>query len=73
MESGILKFKTDIKCESCVASVKPYLDKAVGSCLWDVDILDKDKILTVTSKNLTEQEIIEIVKKAGFRIELVNL
>lgn len=67
-----LQFKTNINCGGCVASVKPHLDNADGVCHWEVDTTGKDKVLTVTSKGITEQEVIETVQKAGFKIEPIK-
>ncbi len=69
MENKNLQFKTNINCGGCVASVKPHLDNADGICHWEVDTTNKDKVLTVKSEGITEQEIIDTVKKAGFTIE----
>lgn len=69
MENKNLQFKTNINCGGCVATVKPHLDNADGVCHWEVDTNNKDKVLTVKSEGITEQEIIETVKKAGFTIE----
>ena len=68
MENKNLQFKTNINCGGCVASVKPHLDNADGICHWEVDTTNKDKVLTVKSEGMTEQEIIDTVKKAGFTI-----
>ena len=38
-----LRFKTNVNCGGCVASVKPHLDNADGICHWDVDTTNKDK------------------------------
>lgn len=67
-----LQFKTNINCGGCLTAVKPHLDNAGGICHWNVDTANKDKILTVKSKGITEQEIIETVKKAGFKIEAIT-
>lgn len=67
-----LQFKTNINCGGCVTSVKPHLDKADGISNWEVDTTNKDKILTVKSNGITEQEVIETVQKAGFKIEPIN-
>lgn len=72
MENKNLKFKTNINCGGCVVSVKPHLDNAQGISNWDVDTANTDKILTIQSEGITEQEVIETVKKAGFKIEPVN-
>ncbi|MBC7510861.1 MAG: heavy-metal-associated domain-containing protein [Ferruginibacter sp.] len=67
-----LKFKTNINCGGCIASVKPHLDNAEGICHWEVDITNKDKVLTVKSDGITEQEVIDTIKKAGFKIESIS-
>lgn len=64
-----LQFKTNINCSGCVSKVKPHLDTADGVCHWDVDTTSKEKILTVASKGITTEEVVELVKKAGFKIE----
>ena len=71
MENKEFQFKTNINCGGCVASVKPHLDTAEGVCHWSVDTANKDKVLTVKSTGITEQEVIETVQKAGFKIEPV--
>jgi len=67
-----LRFKTNINCGGCVASVKPHLDNAEGIAHWEVDTTGKDKVLTVASEGATEQEIITTVQKAGFTIEALH-
>lgn len=68
----IMKFKTNINCSGCVAKVSPELDNADGICHWDVDINSKDKILTIHSEGITEEEVMANVKKAGFNIEKIS-
>ncbi|MBN8786824.1 MAG: heavy-metal-associated domain-containing protein [Terrimonas sp.] len=67
-----LQFKTNINCSCCIASVKPFLDKAEGITEWDVNTTDKNKILTVKSEGITVQQVIDTVQKAGFKIESIN-
>lgn len=64
-----LKFKTNINCGGCVAKVAPFLDDAEGISHWDTDTASKDKILSVHSEGITEQEVIQKVQAAGFTIE----
>ena len=64
-----LKFKTNINCSGCVAQVKPSLDAANGVERWEVDTSSKNKVLTVEGEELSENNIIEAVQKAGFKIE----
>ncbi|MFZ1611037.1 MAG: heavy-metal-associated domain-containing protein [Chitinophagales bacterium] len=67
-----LTFKTNINCSGCVAEVTPFLNDADGICHWDVNTENKDKILSVHSEGITEQEVIQKVQEAGFKIELLN-
>lgn len=68
MENKKIQFKTNINCSGCVAAVKPYLDRIEGICEWDVNTAESDKILTVKSAGVTEQQVMEVVQKAGFKI-----
>lgn len=63
------QFKTNINCSGCVARVQPFLAEATGVCHWGVDIHNTDKILTVHSDGISEQEIMSTVERAGFKIE----
>lgn len=71
MENKEFQFKTNINCGGCIASVKPHLDGAEGVCEWNVDTANKDKILTIKSEGITEEQVLEVIKKAGFKAEPV--
>ncbi len=64
------KFKTNINCGGCIASVTPFLNK-LENIEWQVDTENPDKILSVQSDSVSVEEIIEAVKSAGFEIEVV--
>lgn len=64
-----LKFKTNINCGGCIVKVKPHLDNAEGVSNWEVDTANKNKVLTVKTDGITQEEVIETVIKAGFKIE----
>jgi copper chaperone CopZ len=66
------RFKTNIKCSGCIAQVTPELNAAEGVGNWEVDLESKDKVLSVQSEGITEKEVMDAVKKAGFTIELLN-
>lgn len=72
MENKEFQFKTNINCGGCVSSVKPHLDKAEGICHWNVDTENPNKTLTVKSAGITEEQVIETIRKAGFEIEPMN-
>lgn len=67
------QFKTNINCGGCLTKVTPFLNDAEGICHWEVDIDNRDKVLTVSADGISEQDVIAIVKKAGFTIEPINL
>ena len=67
-----IELKTNIMCGSCVAKVTPVLNETVGEENWKVDTLDPKKILRVTTDGLSEEEVIEAVKKAGYKAERVS-
>ena len=69
MENRDLKFKTTLNCGGCVSKVQADLDKAEGIQEWKVDTENPDKILTVSSRGITEEEVINIVKSKGFKAE----
>jgi len=71
-ENKTFQFKTNINCGGCVATLTPFLDAAEGIDQWDVDTANKDKILSVHSKELTEEAIIQIVQSAGYKIESIH-
>ena len=67
-----LKFKTNINCSSCVASVKPYLDAVKNVEGWEVDTKNPEKILTVKGDHIAAENIVQNVTKAGYTIEEKN-
>ena len=64
-----LKFKTNINCSGCLSKVTPLLNAEKGIDHWNVDIYTPEKILTVETSELKPEQVIETVKKAGFKIE----
>lgn len=71
MENKTFKFKTNINCSGCVSGVSSFLNGLDGVTGWEVDTNNKDKILTVVADTATEQDVIDSVQKAGFKIESV--
>lgn len=66
-----VKFKTNINCGSCVASVTPFLNTLDNLDTWKVDTENPDKILEVTIDDEDENAVIEAVQKAGYSIEKI--
>ncbi len=63
-----LKFKTNIKCGACVATVTPHLTGAEGIQNWQVDLQNPNRILTVET-NKSAAQVAELVKAAGYQAE----
>lgn len=72
MENKELKFKTTLNCSGCVSKVQSDLDKAEGIEQWNVDTNNADKILTVNSKGISEDEVVAIIKSKGFKAEPIG-
>ena len=69
MENKNNQFKTNLNCSSCVGKVTADLNDALGEGQWTVDTSVSDKILTVKSDALSAEEVVEIIKKKGFKAE----
>jgi len=67
-----LKFKTNINCGGCIATVTPFLNDKEGIEKWEVDTANPQKILTVTTESLKASDIIETLQKAGYKAEQIN-
>ena len=65
-------FKTNINCQGCIKSVTPYLNESDTIMSWQVDIDSPDKVLKVESESDDQNEVINLVIKAGFEIEPVQ-
>lgn len=63
------QFKTNIKCANCVATVTPFLNEAVGADNWQVDTQNPDKVLTVESDAVTDDQVKVALEKAGYKAE----
>ncbi|MBD8489610.1 heavy metal transport/detoxification protein [Echinicola sp. CAU 1574] len=63
----MIQLKTNIKCEACVATVKPKLDK-LPHTKWKVDLTSPDRILTAEGE-ANVREIISALEDAGYKGE----
>ncbi len=65
------QFKTNINCGGCVAKVKPVLNADTQIKEWNVDTANPAKLLTVETENLSEDQVKNLVEKAGFKAEIL--
>jgi copper chaperone len=66
-----VKFKTNIKCDACVAKVTPGLNESVGEGNWNVDLQDPERTLSIRG-DIEEAELIHVLGTAGYRAEKVK-
>ena len=66
-----LKFKTNVKCGGCIATVTPHLNQLKGIISWNVDTTDPLKIMTVETEGISAEEITSVMKTAGYQAELI--
>ena len=69
-----MTFKTNAKCMGCLAKIEEILQAAKpyrysSGTGWNLDFSDSNRPLTVTSDKLAAGEIVELISKAGFKIE----
>jgi copper chaperone len=67
-----LKFKTNIKCGGCIATVTPALNTLAGLAKWEVDTTNPEKILTVESNGaLAANDVISVLRAKGYDAEKI--
>ncbi|MDP3433035.1 MAG: heavy-metal-associated domain-containing protein [Bacteroidota bacterium] len=66
-----LKFKTNVNCGGCIATVTPHLDQLEGIVKWSVDTSNPLKVLTVETSGLDADVIVETLKNAGYKADLM--
>lgn len=66
-----LKFKTNVNCGGCVANVTPHLNQVKGIEKWEVDTVNPQKVLTVETPGLDPEVVIDTLKTAGYKAELI--
>ncbi|MDN3203757.1 heavy-metal-associated domain-containing protein [Algoriphagus sediminis] len=60
------RFKTNINCSNCLAKVSPFLNESEKVKEWSVDLDSEERILTIQSEDMSEEEVFRTVLKAGF-------
>lgn len=66
------QFKTNINCSGCVARVTPVLNGNEEIKDWKVDTNNPQKILTVETESLNEEQVKAIIQKAGYKAEQLS-
>ena len=61
------QFKTNLRCGSCVKTLKPHLDGQPGVDRWEVDLASSDKPLTV-SGDASAEAVRAAVARGGYQV-----
>jgi copper chaperone len=66
----ILKFKTNINCGGCLATVTPSLNNLKGVKNWKVDTANSDKVLSIEVEDgLITTDVINALKNKGYKAQ----
>lgn len=70
----IMKFKTNISCKGCKSTVKPFLESFKDKISWEIDLDSEDKLLTVTTSEISSDKIVKKIDEAGYEaLEISSL
>ena len=67
-----LRFKTSIKCNGCLISVRSQLNAIIGIQGWDVDLNSPDNLLSVQCMEDLTDMIKTAVENAGHTISKID-
>ncbi len=69
----LLIFRTDIKSKKSVKSLKSIFNNHSDIIKWSIDLEDIDNVLRIeATKNLLEENVIDLVKVKGFYIKTLS-
>lgn len=63
-----LKLKTNLRCQACLASVRPLLDSVSQIRSWSADLSSPDKILTIEGDEIQRSQIEAILSQKGYSV-----
>lgn len=61
-----MQFKTNLKCDGCIAKIAPSLNSMEGIIKWSVDLQHPDKVLTVETESVPQREVVYAAAQAGY-------
>ncbi len=69
---NLLIFETNVTSRKRLRALKPVLGKLSEVLDWTVDIEDIDHVLRIeATPNLTEADVIKVVRRHGFYIDIM--
>jgi copper chaperone CopZ len=65
-----IQFKSNLKCDGCVAAVRPFLEAVEELLDWEVDLKSKDRLVTFyLTDDAAIPKLQAAFQKAGFKLE----
>ncbi len=64
-----LTYKTNIKCNGCIATITPFFEQYKSIKTWSVDLESPDRVLTIELDGGEEQEVKDLITEAGYEAE----
>lgn len=61
-----IRFKTNLRCDSCVQKIAVFLDPETSISSWEVDVSSPEKILSVSGSEVNVALIQALIAKAGY-------
>jgi hypothetical protein len=61
-------FETNLRCQSCVASIAPTFDNEPAIESWHADVQNPGTLLTVEGKHVTKELVDGLLRKAGYQV-----
>ena len=56
-----IKFKTNAKCEGCLAKIEEILQGKINREEWNLDLSDSNRPLTVASDKLAADDVVKLM------------
>jgi hypothetical protein len=66
-EAMTKQFKTNLRCQACVATIKPLFDGDPTIKRWSADTSNSDKVLTVEGDAVDSRRVAQLLEKAGYQ------
>jgi hypothetical protein len=61
------QFKTNLRCQACVATIKPLFDGDPTIKRWSADTSNADKVLTVDGDVIDSRHVAQLLEEAGYQ------
>lgn len=62
------KYKTNLRCGGCVATIGPVLDAAPGVKAWSAETESPDKVLTVEGDDIGRDRVSGLLRSVGYDV-----